>query len=178
MRRSVSDLISNLDTQSRFPVLRICLPPIISPILPFAGGLFARSIVDSVSKESCTNVQSNRRRRRLLRRRRPHAARTASTASQTSAAWLARRAPGPQALPSPTGLCAGAPAGRPPDGVRATQLLGTRAGGLPCDAEAGPCEACKRRSSCALATYVHLVLRAGVPATPPAFGEDGERAAR
>ena len=47
------------------------MPPIISPIVPFAGPLFARSIVDSVSKESCTNVESNRRRRRLLRRRRP-----------------------------------------------------------------------------------------------------------
>jgi len=44
----------------------------------------------------------------------------ASSASQTSAAWLARRTPGPQALPSPTGLCAGPPAGRPPDGVRTT----------------------------------------------------------
>ena len=106
-----------------------------------------------------------------------HLALAASTASQTSAAWLARRAPGPQALPSPTGLCAGAPAERPPDGVRTTQLLGTRAGGLPCDAEAGPCEACRRRSSCALATYVHLVLRAGVPAPSKAFVEDGARAA-
>ena len=103
----------------------------------------------------------------------------ASSASQTSAAWLVRRAPGPQTLPSPTGLCAGAPAGRPSNCVRTTQLLGTRAGGLRCDAEAGPRETCIRRSSCALTTYLLRVLRAGVPAPPHAFGEDGgERAAR
>ena len=101
-----------------------------------------------------------------------------STAAKTSAAWLARRTPRPQALPSPTGLCAGPPAGRPPDGVRTTQLLGTRAGGLRCDAQAGPCQACSRRSSCALATGLLLVLRARMPAPPPAFGEDGGRAAR
>ena len=107
------------------------------------------------------------------------AALAASSASQTSAAWLARRAPGPQTLPSPTGLCAGAPAGRPSNCVRTTQLLGTRAGGLRCDAEAGPRETCIRRSSCALTTYLLRVLRAGVPAPPHAFGEDGgERAAR
>ena len=98
----------------------------------------------------------------------------AGTTSQTSAAWLARRTPRPQALPPPTGLCAGAPAGRPPDGVCTTQLLGTRVGGLRCDAQAGPCQACSRRSSCALATGVLLVLRAGVPAPPEAFGEDGK----
>ena len=106
------------------------------------------------------------------------AALAASSASQTSAAWLARRAPGPQTLPSPTGLCAGAPAGRPSNCVRTTQLLGTRAGGLRCDAEAGPRETCIRRSSCALTTYLLRVLRAGVPAPPQAFGEDRERAAR
>jgi hypothetical protein len=104
------------------------------------------------------------------------AALAASTASQTSAAWLARRTPRPQALPSPTGLCAGPPAGRPPDGVRTTQLLVTRAGGLRCDAQAGPCQACSRRSSCALTTGLLLVLRAGVPAPSKAFGEDGVRA--
>ena len=106
------------------------------------------------------------------------AALAASPASQTSAAWLARRAPGPQTVPSPTGLCAAAPAGRPPNSVRTTQLLGTRAGGLRCDSQAGPCQACIRRSSCALTTYLLRVLRAGVPAPPQAFGEDGERAAR
>jgi hypothetical protein len=106
------------------------------------------------------------------------AALAARSASQTSAAWLARRAPGPQTVPSPTGLCAGAPAGWPPNSVRTTQLLGTRAGGLPCDAEAGPCQACSRHSSCALTTGLLLVLRAGVPAPSKAFGEDGERAAR
>jgi hypothetical protein len=102
------------------------------------------------------------------------AALAARTASQTSAAWLARRTPGPQAVPSPTGLCAGAPAGRPPDGVCTTQLLGTRVGGLRCDAQAGPCQASSRRSSCALATGLLLVLRVRVPAPPPAFGEDGK----
>ena len=102
------------------------------------------------------------------------AALAARTASQTSAAWLARRTPGPQAVPSPTGLCAGAPAGRPPDGVCTTQLLGTRVGGLRCDAQAGPCQACSRRSSCVLATGLLHVLRVRVPAPPPAFGEDGK----
>ena len=102
----------------------------------------------------------------------------ASTASQTSAAWLARRTPRPQALPSPAGLCARPPAGRPPDGVRTTQLLGTRAGGLRCDAHASPYKACSRRSSCALATGVLPILRARVPAPPEAFGEDGGRATR
>ena len=97
----------------------------------------------------------------------------ASSASQTSAAWLVRRAPGPQTLPSPTGLCAGAPAGWLPNCVRTTQLLSTRAGGLRCDAKAGPREACIRRSSCDLTPYLLLVLRARVPAPPEAFGEDG-----
>ena len=94
------------------------------------------------------------------------------TASKTSAAWLARRTPRAQALPSPTGLRAGAPAGRQPDGVRTAQLLGARAGGMRCDAHAGPHQACSRRSSCALATGVLLVLRARVPAPPEAFGKD------
>ena len=101
------------------------------------------------------------------------AALAASTASQTSAAWLACRTPGPQALPSPKGLCAGAPAGRPTDSARTTKLLGARAGGLRCDAQAGPYQACTRRSSCALATGLLLILRAGVPAPPQGFAEDG-----
>ena len=101
------------------------------------------------------------------------AALAASTATQTSAAWLACRTPGPQALPSPKGLCAGAPAGRPTDSARTTKLLGARAGGLRCDAQAGPYQACTRRSSCALATGLLLILRAGVPAPPQGFAEDG-----
>ena len=94
------------------------------------------------------------------------AALSARTDSQTSASWLARRTPGPQALPSPTGLCAGAPAGRPPDSVRTSELLCIRAGGLHCNTHAGPCQACSRPSSCALAAGLHLVLRAGMPAPP------------
>jgi len=88
---------------------------------------------------------------------------------------LARRTRRPQALSSSTGLCAGAPAGRSADGVCTTQLLGTRAGWLRCDAaQAGPCQASTRSSSCALAAGVHVVLRAGVPALPQAISEDGE----
>ena len=91
---------------------------------------------------------------------------------------MAHRTPRPQALSSPTGLFAGAPAGRSADGVRTTQLLGTRAGWLRCDAaHAGPCQASTRSSSCALAAGMLVVLRAGVPAPPQAVGEDGERAA-
>ena len=88
---------------------------------------------------------------------------------------LARRTRRPQALSSSTGLCAGAPAGRSADGVCTTQLLGTRAGWLRCHAaQAGPCQASTRSSSCALAAGVHVVLRAGVPALPQAVSEDGE----
>ena len=91
---------------------------------------------------------------------------------------LAHRPPRPQALPSPTGLCAGAPAGRSADSVRTTQLLGTSAGRLRCDAaQAGPSQACTRSSGCSLAAGMLVVLRAGVPALPQAVGEDGERAA-
>ena len=91
---------------------------------------------------------------------------------------LARRAPRPQALPSPTGLCAGFPAGRSADSVRTTELLGTRAGRLHCDAaQAGPSQACTRSSGCSPAAGMLVVLRAGVPALPQAVGEDGERAA-
>ena len=92
---------------------------------------------------------------------------------------MAHRTPRPQALSSPTGLFAGAPAGRSADGVRTTQLLGTRAGWLRCDAaHAGPCKACTRSSSCALAAGMLVVFRAGVPASLQAVGEGGERAAR
>ena len=92
---------------------------------------------------------------------------------------MAHRTPRPQALSSPTGLFAGAPAGRSADGVRTTQLLGTRAGWLRCDAaHAGPCQACTRSSSCALAAGMLVVFRAGVPASLQAVGEGGERAAR
>ena len=43
---------------------------------------------------------------------------TRAPAAQTGSAWLGSRGnPRSSAVPSPPGLCAGPPAGRPPDGV-------------------------------------------------------------
>ena len=81
----------------------------------------------------------------------------ASAAAQTGSAWLDDRGtPRSPAVPSAPGLCAGPPAGRPPDGVRTAQLLGTRASGLRRRAQACSSEARARSSSGALAASVLL----------------------
>ena len=102
---------------------------------------------------------------------------TRAPAAQTGSAWLGSRGtPRSTAVPSPPGLCAGPPAGRPPDGVRTAQLLGTRASGLRRRAQACSSEARARSQSCALAASVLLEQRDRMPAPAQACGEDGERA--
>jgi hypothetical protein len=82
---------------------------------------------------------------------------TASTAAQTGSAWLGSRGnPRSPAVPSPPGLCAGPPAGRPPDGVRTAQLLGTGASGLRRHAQACSSKARTGSPSGALAASVLL----------------------
>jgi hypothetical protein len=83
---------------------------------------------------------------------------TAAITAQTSAAWLGfRGTPRSPTVPSPPGLCAGPPAGRPPDGVHTAQLLGTGASGLRRHAQARPREARTGRPSGAPAASVLLL---------------------
>jgi hypothetical protein len=101
----------------------------------------------------------------------------ASAAAQTSSAWLGfRGTPRSPAVPSPAGLCARPPAGRPPDSVRTAQLLGTGASGLRRRSQACSSEARARSQSCVLAASVLLEQRDRMPAPAQACGEDGERA--
>ena len=83
---------------------------------------------------------------------------TRAPAAQTDSAWLGfRGTPRSPAVPSPPGLCAGPPAGRPPDGVSTAQLLGTGASGLCRHAQARACEARTGSPSGALAASVLLL---------------------
>jgi hypothetical protein len=75
----------------------------------------------------------------------------ASAPPQAGSAWLDARGTRSSAVPTPAGLCARPPAGRPPDVVRTAQLLGTRASGLRRRAQACSSEARARSQSCALA---------------------------
>ncbi len=83
---------------------------------------------------------------------------TRAPAAQAGSAWLGFRGnPRSPAVPSPPGLCAGTPAGRPPDGVCTAQLLDTRASGLHRHAQARACEARTGSPSGALAASVLLL---------------------